>query len=106
MFIHKVMGLEEDWLTKQIWEDGIMIVIKCPQCEAETKLSLLDPTYEGPYRCWKCKALFDIEIVGDQLKLCQPLDEEEFRKRQEIAEEESHQKQQIAALKAKFRRPG
>jgi hypothetical protein len=69
-----------------------MVIISCSQCGAETKLSLLNSSYKGIFRCWKCRRLFDIEIVDNKLELCQPLTEEEFRRRQEIE-----------ALKAKFR---
>jgi transcription elongation factor Elf1 len=71
-----------------------MIVIDCPQCGAETRLSLLNPNYKGAFRCWKCRRLFDIEIVNDKLEFYQPLSEEEFQRRQEVE-----------ALKAKFKRP-
>jgi transcription elongation factor Elf1 len=71
-----------------------MIAINCSQCGAETKLSLLNSNYKGTFRCWKCRRLFDIEIVNDELELYQPLSEEEFQRRQEVE-----------ALKAKFKRP-
>ena len=70
-----------------------MITIKCPECDAETKLSFVDSSYEGPRRCWKCRSLFTIKIVNDELKSCEPLSEEEYERQQEIA-----------AMKAKMRR--
>ena len=71
-----------------------MITIKCPACDAESKLSLVEPDYEGPRRCWKCRALFSIKIEDNVLVSCEPLTEEDFEKQQEIE-----------ALKAKFKRP-
>jgi hypothetical protein len=70
-----------------------MIIIKCPKCDAETKLSLVDSSYEGPRRCWKCHELFTIKIENNELKSCEPLSQEEFEKQQEIE-----------ALKAKFKK--
>jgi len=72
----------------------MMITIKCPKCGTEGSLSLVEPTYEGPYRCWKCRELFSIKIEGNELKSCEPLSQEEFERIQEIE-----------ALKAKFRKP-
>lgn len=71
----------------------MMIKIKCPECETEGSISLADKIYEGPYRCWKCRGLFTINIENDMLKSCEPLSQEEFDRQQEIE-----------ALKAKFRR--
>ena len=70
-----------------------MMKIKCPKCDTEGSLSLVEPTYEGPYRCWKCRELFSIKIEGNELKSCEPLSQEEFEKRQEIE-----------ALRAKFKK--
>ena len=60
------------------------ITIKCPNCNSEGRMSLVDANYQGPYKCWKCKALFTIEIEGNELKACTPLSQEEFDKQQEI----------------------
>lgn len=70
-----------------------MITMKCPNCEAESKLSFLEDNYEGPRRCWKCRGLFTIKIKKNELVSCEPLSEEEFEKQQEIE-----------ALKAKMRK--
>jgi transposase-like protein len=71
----------------------MMFKIKCPQCETEGSFSLADSSYEGPYRCWKCRALFTIQIENNQLKTMEPLSQEEFDKQQELQ-----------ALKDQFRR--
>jgi hypothetical protein len=56
----------------------------CPECRTEASFSLVEPSYEGPYRCWKCRALFTIKMENGELKSCQPLSEEDFEKQQEI----------------------
>ena len=71
-----------------------MITIKCPKCGTEGKLSLRDPYYDGPYRCWKCKELFSLKIEGNAVKSLEPLSQEEFERRQ-----------QIEAEKARFKKP-
>ncbi len=72
----------------------MMIKIKCPECGIEGSMSLLESSYEGPYKCWKCRALFTIRLKNNQLESCEPLSQEEFEKQQEID-----------ALKARLKRP-
>jgi len=64
----------------------MIIKIKCPKCDTEGSVSLADTTYEGPYRCWKCKELFTIRLENNELKSCEPLSQEDFEKQQEIEE--------------------
>jgi hypothetical protein len=70
-----------------------MIVLKCPKCNAETKLSLVMDSYRGPRRCWKCGAMFTIEIENNRLVSCEPMSQEDFDRELEIKK-----------LKDKFRR--
>ncbi len=77
-------------------------------------MSLADVRYSGPYKCWKCKELFAIEIQDDRLISCEPLNQEEFNKileqQQQEQEgekkyrEEMQRKKDIEDLKNKFRR--
>ena len=67
--------------------------IKCAKCGTEGSFSLAESSYEGPYRCWKCRELFTIKMENNELKSCQPLSQEEFDKQQEIE-----------ALKSKFKK--
>jgi hypothetical protein len=62
----------------------MMVKIKCPKCETEGNLSLVEADYQGPYRCWKCRELFTITLKNNELKSCEPLSEEEFEKLQQI----------------------
>ncbi len=71
----------------------MMVKIKCPDCGVEGSISLVEANYEGPYKCWKCHALFTIKMVDHELKSCEPLDEEEMK-----------QQQELDALKNKFKR--
>jgi len=78
----------------------MILKIKCPSCNIEGSLSLLEPDYEGPYRCWKCRGLFTLKIVANEVKSLTPLTEEELEKQQE----ELKRRQELEALKEKFRR--
>jgi hypothetical protein len=60
-----------------------MVKIVCPKCGAEGKLSLVETSYTGPRRCWKCRELFTITIVNNQVRSSDPLSEEEFQKQME-----------------------
>jgi len=82
----------------------MILKINCPGCKTEGSLSLLEPDYDGPYRCWKCRGLFTLKIVANEVKSCQPLSDEEFEKLQAEHEKELKMKQELEALKEKFRR--
>ncbi len=45
-------------------------------------MSLAQPGYRGPYRCWKCRELFTIELENNKLKSCEPLSQEDFDRQQ------------------------
>ncbi|MDD5511228.1 MAG: hypothetical protein PHI12_10515 [Dehalococcoidales bacterium] len=62
----------------------MLVKIQCPSCQTEGTMSLVDPSYQGPYRCWKCRALFTIELKNNELTLCEPMSEEELEKQQEM----------------------
>ncbi len=47
-------------------------------------MSLVDSSYRGPYRCWKCRALFTIGLKNNKLTFCEPLSEEELEKQQQM----------------------
>ncbi len=60
--------------------------IKCPACQTEGSISLVELDYIGPYRCWKCRALFTVEIKNDELVSYKYLSEEELKKQQQMKE--------------------
>lgn len=62
----------------------MMVKIKCSKCGTEGSLSLAETSYQGPYRCWKCRELFTIKIENNEVKSCEPLSQGEFDKQQEI----------------------
>jgi len=83
----------------------MMITIKCPSCGTEGSQSLLEPNYQGPYRCWKCRELFYIRIENNEVKSLEPINEERLQELQAQHQQEEKQRQQIEELQAKFRKP-
>jgi len=79
---------------------ALLIKFKCPKCDIDNSYSLADSSYQGPYRCWKCRGLFMISIEDDELESCEPITQEEFDRQQE----ESNRQKEIEALKAKFKK--
>ena len=73
-----------------MWSNEVKI--KCPKCDTDGSISLAEASYQGPYRCWKCRELFTIQLENNGLKSIEPLSQEEFDKQQEIE-----------ALKSKFK---
>ena len=61
-----------------------MIEIACPDCESVGKMSLAQPLFEGPYRCWKCRSLFKIVLANGKLQSIEPMSETEFEAWQEL----------------------
>lgn len=61
-----------------------MFTLVCPACQAESKFSFVDDSYEGPRRCWKCRGTFKIKIDHNKLIFCEPIPEEEFTKVQDL----------------------
>ena len=62
----------------------MMIKIKCPKCGVEGSMSLVESSYQGPYKCWKCRELFTIILENNELKSAEPLSQEEFDRQLEI----------------------
>jgi len=58
----------------------MMITIKCPSCGTEGSQSLLEPNYQGPYRCWKCRSIFVLEVKNNILKSIKAISNKEFEK--------------------------
>ena len=66
--------------------------IVCPTCKTEGTFSISDPHFDGPYKCWKCKALLRLSMDHGVVKSVVPM-----------AEEELKQYEEAQALKNKFR---
>jgi hypothetical protein len=61
----------------------MLMTIRCPSCQIEGTMSFLESHYEGPYRCWKCRSLFTIELKNNKLISYESLSEEDLQKQQE-----------------------
>ena len=62
----------------------MLVKVECPACQTESTMSLIETNYKGPYRCWKCRALFTIELKKSELVFWEPLSEEDLQKQQKI----------------------
>ncbi len=62
----------------------MLMKIICPACQKEGTISLLESDYNGPYRCWKCRELFTIDIHNSKVLSCEPLSDEEYEKQKAI----------------------
>lgn len=62
----------------------MLATITCPECKTEGRFSILEQTYEGPYKCWKCRQMFYIELDGQEVKTCRLLGDEEFARLQQV----------------------
>ena len=58
----------------------MQINIKCPACNTDSSFFIAKNVFQGPFRCWKCKALFTVKVKDGDLELCEPLSAEAFEK--------------------------
>jgi hypothetical protein len=58
----------------------MQVTVKCPACNTDSSFFLVKDSLQGPFRCWKCKALFTIKIRNGEIEKCDPLKEEDFTK--------------------------
>jgi transposase-like protein len=58
----------------------MQIVVKCPACNSESSFFVAKPVFQGPFRCWKCKALFTLKAKNSEIQLLEPLTQENFDK--------------------------
>ncbi len=64
----------------------MQVTIKCPSCNTDSSFFLVKDNLVGPFRCWKCKALFTVKVSKGELITCDPLNEEDFTKAKAAAE--------------------
>ncbi len=55
-----------------------VVKIQCRSCSTESRLSLIDSSYRGPFRCWKCRAIYMITMENNEVVSWEPLSEDEF----------------------------
>ena len=65
---------------------GLLVIIKirCKKCDAETRLSLVDSSYDGLFRCWKCQQPHIFVVENDEIKYFKPLSDEEYGEQLEL----------------------
>ena len=58
----------------------MQITIKCPACNSDSSFFVVKDVFQGPFRCWKCKALYTVKVRNGDLAKCDPLSPEDFDK--------------------------
>ena len=53
--------------------------IVCPSCQTLGQFSVDGGNFKGPYRCWKCRTLYILDMVNSAVVSLQPLTDEEFK---------------------------
>lgn len=72
-----------------------MVKIKCPSCSTDGYMSLLESSYEMPYRCWKCKEFFTLKVEDNEVASMVKLSAEEYQRVKEVEDMRSKFKRQI-----------
>ena len=62
----------------------MIIKVRCKKCDAETRLSLADLSYEGLFRCWKCKQPHIFVVENDEIKLLKQTEYEKYGEQLEL----------------------
>jgi len=68
----------------------MQIDIKCPACNTDSSFFVIKKVFQGPFRCWKCKALFTLKVKEGEFQSCEPLKQEDFDKQK--AEKQARRK--------------
>lgn len=58
----------------------MQVDIKCPSCNTDSSFFIAKNTFQGPFRCWKCKSLYSLKVQDSDVKQCDPLSQEDFDK--------------------------
>ena len=64
----------------------MQINIKCPSCKTDGGFFIDQKVFQGPYKCWKCKAFSTIKVKNGEVQLCEPLSQEELEKQKAAKE--------------------
>jgi hypothetical protein len=68
----------------------MQVNIKCPACNTDSSFFVAKNIFQGPFRCWKCKAMYTVKVKDGALQVCEPLSNENFEKQK--AEKEAKRK--------------
>jgi transposase-like protein len=58
----------------------MQVTIKCPACNSDSSFFIAKDIFQGPFKCWKCKAFYTVKVQNSELKKCDPLTQEDFDK--------------------------
>lgn len=64
----------------------MQVTVKCPSCNSDSSFFIAKNIFQGPFRCWKCKALYTLKVKDGEIKSFEPLTQEVFDKAKADAE--------------------
>jgi len=70
----------------------MQINITCPSCKTEGGFFIDQKVFQGPYKCWKCKALATIKVKNGEVLLCEPLSQTDLDKQKAAKEMKKKEK--------------
>ncbi len=62
----------------------MIVNVQCPKCQTNGGFSVLDASYSGPYRCWKCRELFTLTLKDNEIVSLVPLSQAELDRQLEL----------------------
>ena len=64
----------------------MQVTVKCPACTTDSSFFIAKNIFQGPFKCWKCKALFTLKVKDSEIKTLRALAQEVFDKAKADAE--------------------
>jgi len=64
----------------------MQIDVKCSACNSDSSFFIAKNVFQGPFRCWKCHALFTLKVKDGEIQLFEPLSQEDFDKQKAAKE--------------------
>lgn len=61
-----------------------MITITCPKCNAESRFSLMDRSFEGPFKCYKCHSFMKLKVIAETVMSNELITDEDAQKLQDL----------------------
>ena len=57
----------------------MQVDVKCPACNTDSSFFVIKNVFQGPFRCWKCKALFTLKVREGEIQILRTFKTGRFR---------------------------
>ncbi len=74
----------------------MQIDVKCSACNSDSSFFVAKNIFQGPFKCWKCKALFTLKVRNGEIEVFEPLSQEDFDKQKAAKEAKKKSKEKTA----------